>query len=241
MSKLSSNAVVFVAAVAVAAMGAGPLSAALPLDVPERFEIAGRGTLSIEGLGDLPGDFDLVLVVRPDGEVVVPRLRARIRDFDVVQRRVFRDRRTPFRCSQAVNAGPLEGHVTASGELFFAAPQEVYAVSYPERDDRGGCPGQGGAYSLRATSGSPVVGLHSPWDDTFSLAGTFSSTHDGETYNVHLALEGSYVNRPPLARMGFEGAGLPTGSLKYTCPPYVPLSFEWLRELQLQLRAGERP
>jgi hypothetical protein len=230
MSRSSSHAVVFLAALGVTVLGAAvlgspPVRAALPLEMSERFEIAGKGTLTIEGLGELPGSFSLVLVVHPDGEVVVPRLRARIRDFDVVQRRVFKDRRTPFRCSEALNVGPLEGRLDPTGELFFAAPQEVYAVSYSERDGRGGCPGRGGAYSLTAVSNVPVVGLHSPWDDVFSLAGSFVTDHDGETYTVHLAFEGSYVNRPPLARMSFEGVGLPTGSHKYTCPPYVPLTF----------------
>ncbi len=223
---VGSVAIGLTAVLAVAFPGTGALRAGLPLEVPERFEVAGRGTVTIEGLGELPGTFELVLVVRPDGEVVVPHLRVRIRDFDVVSRRVFRERRTPFRCSGAVNAGPLAGHLSPSGELFFAAPQEVYAVSYPERNDHGGCPGQGGAYSLRAVSDLPVVGVHSPWDDVFSLAGTFVTDYDGDTYTVSLAFEGSYVNRPPLARMSFEGEGLPTGSLKYACPPYVPLTFD---------------
>ncbi len=208
-------------------LGISPLSAALPLEVPERFEIAGRGTLTIAGLVARPGSFEMILVVQPDGAVTIPHLRATIRDFDVVRRRVFRDRRTPFRCSEAVNVGPLEGHLAPSGELTFPAPQNVYALSYSSRNDRHGCPGQESIYSLTAASNAPAVGVHFPWDDFFALHGTFVTDYDGDTYTVRLDLEGTYANRPPQARMGFAGEGFLTPSAQYTCPPSISMTYHF--------------
>ncbi len=165
---------------------AGPAFSAWPVEVPARFAVTGTVALEVEELGEFSGEMWATLIEHPDRTVTMPRLTARIRDFDIVRRRLGDDDRTPFRCNRLINTGPFEGTLLPGHQLSFTPPLTVYGTSWQRRAEGPGCQGEGGLMRLEAT--------------------------------VHLDVDGRYDNRPPEARFGVEGEGLPGTATKGACP-----------------------
>jgi hypothetical protein len=184
----------------------------------ERFQIAGTGTASINGLA-VAGRFRLELV--KDGDrVTVRHFVTEIRDFDIVRHFLFIETaRERFRCTQAVDTAPMSGTVDAAGSLRLDPGARMHLVTYDSRAAEGACPGTGRIFRAEGTSDRQVTGVHDPTGNQFRLHGTFHTAYDGDGLDMTLDLAGTYVNRPPMARIGVEGPGydLAQGG----CPPLV--------------------
>ncbi|MCA1614735.1 MAG: hypothetical protein LC795_11460, partial [Acidobacteria bacterium] len=78
--------------------------------------------------------------------------------------------------------------------------------AFKQREAGGEC--GGGSSSITLTNNAPLTGRLDPASNRLSIAGAFTTTTEGHTYDVRLDMSGEYVNRPPVAVFGAEGPGL---------------------------------
>lgn len=178
---------------------------------PEVFTVVGDATLTVEGelelRGRFEGEYALEKKWRAPGleyrELQLRRLRTWLHDLDVVVPRIGRDRVIPLRCTSVAADGRADGLVeTGSGAIRLRAGKlAFYGVSYEQRADDGGCPGQGGVVVFRGDNNKPLSGRHDPLGNEFELEGRFELEVDSESYRGRLRLDGHFLNRPPLARI----------------------------------------
>lgn len=174
----------------------------------------GGGTITVDGAGccdglAFPASFEVDYEAdAATGRVRVTRLHAALADVDVAFHfLIFETARVKVRCGTARNASPVEGWADSAGNLSIAdGAATLSATAFTRRDSYGDC--GGGVSSLTLTNNAPLTGVLDPASNRLTLAGSFTATIEGHSYSVQLDVKGEYLNRPPRAVFGAEGAGL---------------------------------
>jgi len=170
--------------------------------------------LAVDGPGccdgaAFPGTFEMDYEVdEAAGRVSITRLNAALADVDITFHfLIFETGRVQVRCGAVRSGSPIEGSADAFGNLTVAAGAATLSgEAFKLREVGGEC--GGGSSSITLTNNAPLTGLLDPASDRLSIAGAFTTVTEGRTYNVRLDMSGEYVNRPPVAVFGAEGAGL---------------------------------
>ena len=175
-----------------------------------------RGSSSMAVTGDgccdgvpFPGTFEMDYELdEAAGRVEITRLSAALADMDITFHfLIFETGRIQVRCGTARSASPIEGSVDAFGNVTIAAgAATLTGEAFKRREEGGECGGTSSAITL--TNNAPLTGLLDPVSNRLSLSGAFTTVTEGRTYDVRLDMTGEYVNRPPVAVFGAEGAGL---------------------------------
>lgn len=202
-----------------AACSSPPISpAASPSGLPAYFRVEASGEIRLDDIR-VPGRAWLDYLVQPDGSVTITALRATMRDLDIVTRFLFFDTdRERLRCTEFSNVGPIAGRLAAGGTI--AVPSGAASLtgrSFAERAAGGGCTGL--ARQISAVNDRPLTVDHDPGRDRFRFSGSFTTTHRDRSFDVAIEMAGSYVNRPPIARIGVGGPGLDPELIQAGCPP----------------------
>jgi hypothetical protein len=193
------------------AMPLPPSASGMPAPL---YRARGGGTMAVDGPGccdgvAFPGTFEMDYEVdEAAGRVSITRLYATLADFDITFRfLIFETGRVQVRCGAVRSGSPIEGSADAFGNLTVAAGAATLSgEAFKQREAGGKC--GGGSSSIRLTNNAPLTGLLDPVSNRLSISGAFTTTTEGQTYNVRLDMSGEYVNRPPVAVFGAEGPGL---------------------------------
>ena len=198
-------------------------------ELPQAYLAEASGTVELEDLRFF-GHARASYLVFPDGRVNVTGLRFWVDDADIVVRGLFgivlgRER---LRCTELELERPFDAHLAPPDEIAVpAAAAEIAGLAWEERAADGSCPG--GARRISASNNSGFGLLHDPAGDRFAISTSFTGPAGGETVTIGVEMEGSFVNRPPEAKIGVGGPGLPIASIQAACPqiidgnpPYTP-------------------
>lgn len=203
-------------ALALVLLGSGAVEAA-PVPIPQQFLAQGLAEMTISGPSccdgyRFQGVFEAAFDVDPGGTITIHRLRTELFPIDIGHVGVFGLATVPLRCAEAINDGPIVGAVSGTAITLPAGGASLLATSFATQAADGSCTEQN--LGLDALNPASIVGTHDPAGNRFSLTSTFAATVEGGTYSIGVALEGVYVNRPPMARLGLVLPGLEQGG----CP-----------------------
>ncbi len=176
-----------------------------------------EGTVTIEG-EPAPGRLEVRYDVAPDGTATLLALSAAVDDVDLpVAVLGWPVTHEPLRCTQASLAAPVAGELRADGRIHVAGGAAVAVVQYASgRKPSGECSSD--RKGLEATNPVPFTIEHDPDGDRFALAAQFAADHEGDAFVVGVDVEGTFVNRPPVAAVAFLPDGS-TGEAIEGCPP----------------------
>ncbi len=249
MTRRISGSVALAAFVAVVLSGCDPPAPPLTPQTdgnfpqPRRFDTRGSAEVRIENLR-LPGTFEMRYFMLPEDRVLITAIDGELEDQVIRRKRIFRDVEIPMFCNEASLVGSGEGSVTGGGALEFPAGAiDIQGVTFNRRSNADTCPAPDGALALTGRNRSGTSGLHEPAAGRFELASPLALELGDEERRGALTLVGSYVNRPPVARIGSRAEGLydfTTGG----CPPVrgqsepEPGVFTWPDPPKIQ---GNRP
>ncbi len=198
-------------------------------DFTPAYKVKGEGTVAVKG-PDYTRDGNRALIemnykVYADGRLEVSRLKIDVENFSVRVKR----HRLHFYCNTLFNKDVILGTVDSAGNLKINdGAAEVTGVSHEECE--GGCsfPCESyqcgtSAWTFDEVNPDPITGTHKPTVNQFSLKGELLHREDGEDWTIKFDFSGSFINRPPVAFLGVDGAGLPFLE-QGGCPPVT-----WLR------------
>ena len=198
---------------------------------PEAYIARGDAVLEVEFMDDetrFEGRFEaryflgdaLTVAGAEFRQVRLVRLQAWMNDRNYIAPHVGRvdeDDIYHLKCTTVNVIGPVSGMTDAAGQLSFEEAA-VTGVSYEERDERGGCPGETVVFAFDGATDRALTGLHDPVGNRFELATTFEQEADGEEVDGSIELTGYFVNRPPKAQVASAADGL-FNRLDGGCPP----------------------
>lgn len=193
------------------------------LELPQAYVAEASGEVDVDGLV-FHGHARIDYLISPTDEVNITRLRFWIDDADIVVRGPFggERRRERLRCTSFAIENPVTGRLNAGSPdklIVATGAASVVGVSFGERAADRTCPGL--ARQITATNNADFELVHDPRSDRFEIATTFTGTLDGESVSIRIAMDGSFVNRPPVPLIGIGGPGLPVDSIQGACPPIV--------------------
>jgi hypothetical protein len=207
--------------------------------------VRGQGGFTIDGPrcceGEIRGGIEMTVTLDSAGRATITQLQVDVVSFRITVRRPFSTDTFSFLCNRLHNTGPIAGTYDAAGRRLSIAPAaaEMVAVSFAElpagaafcpRGDDLQATDLGLARGLVSRNVGALAGTFDPAGDLFTLAGTFVLREDGETFRIHFDVAGTFVNRPPRARLATLPVGGspfdPSPSLAYLpqsgdCPPLV--------------------
>ena len=155
-----------------------------------------------------PGSFEMDYELdEPAGSVRITRLYTSLADMDIkFHFLIFETGSVRLRCGTARNESSIEGTTDVLGNL--TVPTGAATLSggaFQQRDDGGECGGSVSTITLN--NNAPLSGVLDPASNRLSFNVDFTTSTEGRTYNIRLAMTGDYVNLPPVARPGAKGGG----------------------------------
>lgn len=188
-----------------------------------QYKVEVAGSIRLDDIR-VPGRAWLDYLVFPDGRVTVTALRANIPDLDIVTRFLFFETdRERLRCTEFSNTAAVEGRLMSGGLLVFpASAASLAGLSYTDRDAGGAC--TGAVRLITATNDRAFSLEHDPAHDRFRFRGSFVTSYRDKTFDLRIDMDGSYVNRPPDARIGVGGPGLDPDLIQGGCPPLTGIN-----------------
>lgn len=211
---------------AVLAMGCPSPTAVSPpagRGLAEQYKVRATGSIRLDDIR-VPGRAWLDYLVYPDGRVTVTAMRANIPDLDIVTRFLFFETdRERLRCTEFSNTTAVDGRLMSGGVLVFpASAASLTGLSYTDREAGGGCTGS--VRLITATNDRAFSLEHDPAHDRFRFRGAFVTSYHDKTFDLRIDMEGSYVNRPPEARIGVGGPDLDPDLIQGGCPPLTGIN-----------------
>lgn len=199
-------------------------------DFTPSYNVQGKGNVKISG-PDYARDGNQALIqmdykVHEDGRVEIQRLRIDVENFSIRVKR----HRLNFFCNTLYNKDIIWGTVDSTGNIKIdAGAAMIRGVSHDECESGCSFPCEDGQLSSAAwvfdeKNPDPLTGTHKPAVNQFSLTGALTHREGGEDWTIRFDFKGSFVNRPPVAFLGVEGAGLPFLA-QGGCPPITWVSF----------------
>lgn len=227
---VAARAAALVAPALLVALGCDPARPApVDLELPKAYVARAQGEVEVENVRFF-GHARASYLVSPSGRVDITGLRFWVDDADVVVKGIFgivlgRER---VRCTELALERPVEARLVPPDRIVVpAAAADVAGLAWEERAADGSCPG--GARRISAANNSDFDLLHDPAGDRFAINTSFTGPLGDETVTIEIEMEGSFVNRPPEAKIGVGGPGLPVASIQAACPqiidanpPYTP-------------------
>jgi hypothetical protein len=194
--------------------GASSLPPTPPFSGPQlHYSTKGKGEMTIEGPGCctgivIPSTFEMEYEADSAGNVQISRLYSAIADMDLrFQISIFATSQVKMRCGTIRSETPITASVDATGGLSIASGAATLSGDSMElRHADGTCGGTN--HQLSLTNNAPLTGLLDPVANRVVLNGFFTTTIEGNSYNITLQMNGEYANRPPNAVFGVEGTGL---------------------------------
>lgn len=177
--------------------------------------------MRIDDLG-LPGRVLVDYLVYPDGTVAMSNLHAWLRDVDIVTHFLFWETdRERLRCTELSNRQVLVGRFdAAAAELVFpTSAARLSGLSFAARAPDRSCPGR--ARRITAENNAALRIVHDPAGDRFTLDTRLSARYDGNDLDLRIAVEGRFLNRPPVPVIGVGAPGLDPDLIQGGCPPIV--------------------
>jgi hypothetical protein len=215
-----AGSVVFVAAVTIALLPwlrdslASPVPPTPPASGPRlHYSTKGKGALTVDGPGccegiNFPSTFEMDYETDGSGTIQIRRLYSSLADMDLRFRfLIFETANVQVRCGAVLNDAVIEATLDSFGGLTIpSGAATLSGDSLQTRNPDGSCGGNVSLLTL--TNNAPMTGVFDPAGNRVSLNGSFSTTTEGNTYNITLQMTGEYSNRPPVAVFGVEGPGL---------------------------------
>lgn len=206
---------------ALLALAGGLLFMALPLaaQIPEpwaEYQVQGSGTIRVlSGCcagEELDGRFEASYSVDPSGGVHVYDLRTMLFDTTIGGVGILGLGSYDLRCAMAWSESGFNGWLSG-GALWFGSGTVPFAgENFKYRNADGSCPSLDASFA--ATNTAAWTGVHDPAGNHFTLGGDLSATVSGTVLTFRVALNGTYRNRPPVARLGLTVPGFEQGG----CP-----------------------
>lgn len=177
------------------------------------YSTRGKGAVTVDGPGCcdgmvFPSTFEMDYETDTSGAVLITRLDSALADMDLrFHFLIFETARVQVRCGTVRSGSVIDANIDAFGNLTIApGVATLSGNAFHTRNSAGEC--GGGLSSLTLTNNAPMSGVLDPTGNRMTLTGSFTTTTEGNTYNISLEMTGQYANRPPVAVFGVEGAGL---------------------------------
>jgi hypothetical protein len=223
---MTARRVLAAAALALAALasGCGPAPhrwTAANLELPKAYRAEGEGTVRLDDL-PLPGRVRVDYLVYPDGTVAMGNLHTWLRDVDIVTHFLFWETsRERLRCTEFSNREVIVGRLdtTASQLVFPSSAARLSGLSFDSRQPDRTCPGL--ARQITAENNSELRIVHDPAADRFALDTRLAARYDGNDLTVRIAVEGDFLNRPPVPEIGVGGPSIDPDLIQGGCPPIL--------------------
>lgn len=156
---------------------------------------------------EAPARLRMSYSVRPDGGVTVSRLAVWFDDIDLVTTFLWWEvEREPLRCAEVRNVGPVQATLQAN-ELVIPGDVELVGHAWTQRSAENRCRGE--QRWLEGSPGQAVRAVHDPENDRFAIEATFDTEYHGHEVSIEIELDGTYLNRPPVAVLEARGEGVP--------------------------------
>lgn len=182
----------------------------LLLQVPKAYWAEADGTI---GLGDdisVPGRVRLDYLVYPDDRVVIPNLVVWMDDVDIVVTFLFWEvDREELRCTVFRNDGPVAASLD-NGEIVVPAGAKVLGRTFTKRNADDTCGGE--PRRLDTASNAEMRVVHDPDANRFDVSASFVGVYQDNEVPVSLNADGRFLNRPPVAKLSFEGENVKTAA-----------------------------
>lgn len=208
--------------------------------LPQQYETGGQLWLTVRGADCcdgrvFTGAFQLAYEVE-GGAALFQRLRIDLDDTHLEDLGFLGLGSVDLACAWAEQHSAFAGWLGTDGLIWIdTGAAEIRAASSTERLG-GVCDAP--TLAAKARNAGPLIGWHDPAGNLFALYGSFTADLDGDPYTLTFTFWGRYLNRPPVARVGFAAASVQEGP----CPAHLAgAKPEWVVEANSPLGYKAEP